>query len=69
MISNILRDARCEFAEEGLLTLEVADNIVTREKEGELKTILEKIFNERCGFGVAVRLVHKNKEEAENGLL
>ncbi len=69
VISNILRDARCEFAEEGLLTLEVADNIVTREKEGELKTILEKIFNERCGFGVAVRLVHKNKEEeAENGL-
>ncbi|MBQ1931319.1 MAG: PHP domain-containing protein, partial [Lachnospiraceae bacterium] len=41
-----------------ILSLEMSDNIVTRDRENELKDILEKIFNERCGFGIEVRLHH-----------
>ncbi len=65
VVSNILKGAHGEFKEEGILTLETEDNIVTREKEGELKAILEKIFNERCGFGVEVRLLHSSRTDSE----
>ena len=58
ILSNILRESHAEFTEENILSLEMTDNIVTRNREGELKDILEKIFNERCGFGIEVRLHH-----------
>lgn len=58
ILSNILKESHAEFTEENILSLEMQDNIVTRDRENELKEILEKIFNERCGFGVEVRLLH-----------
>ena len=58
ILSNILRESNAEFTEENILSLEMSDNIVTRDRENELKDILEKIFNERCGFGIEVRLHH-----------
>ncbi len=65
ILCNILRDAHAEFVEENRLSLELKDNIVTREREGELKEILEKIFNERCGFGIEVRLSHEKNTEPQ----
>ena len=65
VLCNILRDSRAEFVEEAILMLELKDNIVTRKREGELKEILEKIFNERCGFGIEVRLLHGEESRPE----
>ncbi|WP_367568894.1 PolC-type DNA polymerase III [Lacrimispora sp.] len=52
---NIFRKAECVFPEPDLLTMTVEDTIVTREKAGELKRVMEKIFHERCGLPVEVK--------------
>ncbi len=51
---NMLRKADCVFPASNRLKLTVEDNVVFREKTGELKRILEKIFHERCGLPVDV---------------
>ena len=58
VLCNLLKNAQAKFVEEHVLSLELEDNIVTRQRQGELKEILEKIFNERCGFSMEVRLSH-----------
>ena len=58
VLCNLLKNAQAKFMEEHVLSLELEDNIVTRQRQGELKEILEKIFNERCGFSMEVRLSH-----------
>jgi DNA polymerase-3 subunit alpha (Gram-positive type) len=65
ILGNLLRDARVRFTGEHTMSLTLPDNIVTRDRERELREILEKIFNERCGFGVQVDLVHEVRQEAE----
>ena len=52
---NMFRKAIFKFPEQDLLKLTVEDTIVTREKAGELKRILEKIFIERCGLPLEVQ--------------
>jgi DNA polymerase-3 subunit alpha (Gram-positive type) len=52
---NMFRKAKFKFPEQDLLKLTVEDTIVTREKAGELKRILEKIFIERCGLPLEVQ--------------
>ncbi|MFT4106515.1 MAG: PolC-type DNA polymerase III [Lacrimispora sp.] len=52
---NIFRKAECAFPEPDLLTMTVEDTIVTREKAGELKRVMEKIFHERCGLPMEVK--------------
>lgn len=64
---NILRKARCTFPRENLLHMTVEDNSVFREKTGELKRILEKIFYERCGLAVDVE--YEFVEQSENLLI
>ncbi|MCD2491620.1 PolC-type DNA polymerase III [Lacrimispora sp. NSJ-141] len=56
---NVFRKAQWEFPEEDILTLEVENDIVTKSKVDELKRVLEKVFNERCGFGIEVRYLYK----------
>ena len=51
---NILRKADCTFPRENLLRITVENNEVFREKTGELKRVLEKIFFERCGLALDV---------------
>ena len=51
---NILRKAKCTFSGEHTLRMTVENNGVFREKTGELKRILEKIFYERCGLPLDV---------------
>ena len=52
---NMFRKAKFKFPEQDLLKLTVDDTIVFREKAGELKRILEKIFFERCGLPLEVQ--------------
>ncbi|WP_077610996.1 PolC-type DNA polymerase III [Clostridium sp. Marseille-P2415] len=52
---NMFRKAEYQFPEPDLLKMKVEDTIVTHEKAGELKRVLEKIFHERCGLPVEVQ--------------
>ena len=59
---NVFRKAEWEFTEADILTLTVENDIVTKSRVDELKRVLEKIFNERCGFGIEVRYLYKECE-------
>ena len=50
----ILRKAECTFPKPNILHMTVEETMVNKEKSGELKRILEKIFEERCGLPVEV---------------
>ena len=52
---SIFRKAECTFPEPDLLHMTVEDTMVNREKAGELKRVLEKIFHERCGIPVEIQ--------------
>ena len=52
---NMFRKASFSFPKEDIMELTIEDNAVVREKEGELKRVLEKIFHERCGLPVEIR--------------
>ncbi len=52
---NMFRKAEYRFPEPDLLKMTVEDTIVTHEKAGDLKRVLEKIFHERCGMPVEVQ--------------
>lgn len=54
LLYNILRKADCRFPKDNILSMTVEDNPVLRQKTGELKRILEKVFCERCGLPVEV---------------
>lgn len=60
---NVFRKAQCQFPEPDLLKLTVEDTMVTHEKAGELKRILEKIFHERCGLPVEVQYEYVTPKE------
>lgn len=51
----IFRKSQITFPEQDLMEMTVEDNMVSKEKAGELKRILEKIFLERCGLPIEVR--------------
>lgn len=60
---NMLNKAEYDFHEEGIMTLTIPDSTINRAKENELIQILEKIFCERCGIPVEVRVVYKKENE------
>lgn len=60
---NMLNKSRCDFSAEGIMTLTIMDSPINRAKETELIRILEKIFCERCGIPVEVRIVYKKEDE------
>ncbi|MCD8370542.1 MAG: PolC-type DNA polymerase III [Clostridiales bacterium] len=51
---SIFRRARCSFPREDVLHMTIEDTAINREKAGELKRILEKVFHERCGLPVEI---------------
>lgn len=51
---SMLRKAACTFPKPDILHMTVENTMVNKEKAGELKRILEKIFHERCGLPVEV---------------
>ncbi len=62
---NIFRKAQIVFEERDLMTITVEDTAVNRDRAGELKRVLEKIFGERCGLPmeVACRYIPPQGEE------
>ena len=59
LLYNMFRKATLSFPEEGLLSMELGDTMVAREKASELKRILEKIFTERCNVPLEVSLSYR----------
>ena len=51
---NILRKTEYSFPQPDVLQMTVEDTMVNRERCGELKRILEKVFHERCGLPVEI---------------
>ncbi|MEY8337181.1 PolC-type DNA polymerase III [Lachnospiraceae bacterium 62-35] len=51
---NIFRKTETSFPKPDVLHMTVEDTMVNREKAGELKRVLEKVFQERCGLPVEV---------------
>ncbi len=51
---SIFRRAHCSFPREDVLHMTIEDTAINREKAGELKRILEKVFHERCGLPVEI---------------
>ena len=62
---SIFRKAEISFPEPDLMEMTVEDTMVSKEKAGELKRILEKIFHERCGLPVEVRFVYVPAQESQ----
>ncbi|MDE7187910.1 MAG: hypothetical protein K2O13_10435, partial [Lachnospiraceae bacterium] len=71
---NLFKKADITFAEDNSLLLTVEDTVLGKGKAEELIRILEKIYNERCGFAVTVQVAYKEhitgkyKEEDEHRL-
>jgi len=55
---GMLRKAKCRFPQPDLLCMSVEDTMVNKEKAGDLKRVLEKVFHERCGLPVEVAFTY-----------
>lgn len=51
---SILNKAEITF-DNDIMNIKLDDTVIAEEKSSELKRILEKIFNERCGITTEVR--------------
>lgn len=51
--------AEWEFQDEKILVLKVPDSFVAKAKAAELKQILDKIFYERCGMNIEIRMQYE----------
>ena len=60
---SILSRAEISFQED-VMVLKVPETVISTVKSGELKRILEKIFNERCGIPVEVRYEYLEPEQS-----
>ena len=71
---NLFKKADIAFTGDDILLLTVEDTVLGKSKAEELIRILEKIYNERCGFAVTVQVAYKEhitgkyKEEDEHRL-
>ncbi len=61
----IFRKSQIAFPEKDLMEMTIEDNMVSKEKAGELKRILEKIFLERCGLPIEVRYRYIPAQESK----
>ena len=59
---NLFKGAEFSF-EEGVLYIAVEDYVPARSRAQELSRILEKIFNQRCGFNIECRIEYLKKKE------
>ncbi|MDE6202717.1 MAG: PHP domain-containing protein, partial [Lachnospiraceae bacterium] len=59
---SLFKGAVIDFPKEDELKLTVEDTVLARNKSAELSRILEKIFNERCGFSIACQMEYEEKK-------
>ncbi len=63
---SILSRAKLDCPEEKTLRLTLEDSILSRELEEEIYRVLEKIFNERCAMGIALKIDFGKKETSRH---
>lgn len=56
---NLFKKADIAFTDEDILLLTIEDTVLGKDRAEELIRILEKIYNERCGFAVTVKISYK----------
>ena len=66
---SILRKATCTFPKENLLHMTVEDTMVNKEKAGELKRVMEKVFYERCGKPIDIEFEYVEPVRAKASIL
>ncbi|MDE6662871.1 MAG: PolC-type DNA polymerase III [Lachnospiraceae bacterium] len=59
---NIFKNADITYPTENQVMLTIEDTVMGKEKVGELIRILEKIYNERCGFSVEILIDYKESK-------
>ena len=59
---NLFRGADISFPSDGVMQLTVEETVIAHEKAAEVGRILEKIMNERCGFGIVCHIDYKEKK-------
>lgn len=62
LLYNMFRRAVLSFDEKDLLTMEIEDTMIAKDKAPELVRILEKFFTERCNIPMEVRLSYRPAE-------
>ena len=62
---TMFKKARFSFPQPDLMQMTVENTMVSREKAGELKRVLEKIFQERCGMGAVVEFSYVPAKESK----
>ena len=67
LLYNMFRRAVLSFDEKDLLTMEIEDTMIAKDKAPELVRILEKIFTERCNIPMEVRLSYRPAEAEKGG--
>ncbi|MCM1174778.1 MAG: PolC-type DNA polymerase III [Blautia sp.] len=71
---NLFKNADITYPADGKMLLTIEDTILGKEKAEELARILDKIYNDRCGFSVEILTAYKEhksvkrKEEDEKRL-
>ena len=50
MLFAMLKQARITFRDRNVMELNLEESVIAQSKEDELVRIMDKIFNERCGF-------------------
>ena len=64
LLFHLFRTARISFPAEDSMVLELNDSVIAHEKEDELYCILEKVFNERCGLPLKIRMEFYQRENS-----
>ncbi len=62
MVYNVFKNADISYPTENQVMLTIEDTVLAKGKTAELVRILEKIYNERCGFTVEVHTAYKEKK-------
>ena len=69
VLYNLMRKSRWEFTDEHVCMMHLDDALVAHSKAGELKRILEKIFQERCGVDLDVRFQYEEPESKKDNVV
>ncbi len=63
---SFFKNAEISYPDEKNIKLVLEESVLAREKEKELVRILEKIFQERCGFEVQIETAYREKKERKH---
>jgi DNA polymerase-3 subunit alpha (Gram-positive type) len=65
MLYTMFRQADFNFPEDNIMELVLEDSVIAKSKEDELIGILDKVLNERCGFGVRFQTAYKEPKASK----